>query len=170
MLCAHRGIARCRVPSAARHSGRAGVRLAPWLHSRYERRLTDLTVSGKDIVVHLRGRRFFCGTDSCGRRTFVEQVAPSRLTVKHGRRRVSRPGTSEDRLALGGCAGACMTRHLVTAALGGGLQELPGGVDAADRGVSGGVRTPRPGGVFPDFWTPIYAAISLMFLYPSSHS
>jgi hypothetical protein len=48
---------------------------------------------------------------------------------------VSRPGTSEDRLALGGCAGACMTRHLVTVALGGDLQELPGGVDVADRGV-----------------------------------
>ena len=99
----------------------------------YVRRLTDLTVSGKETVVHLLGRRFFCGTDSCGRRTFVEQVAPSRLTVKHGRRRLSRPGTSEDRLALGGCAGACMTRHLVTVALGGDLQELPGGVDVADR-------------------------------------
>lgn len=44
------------------------------VHSRYLRRLAELPVGGRGIVVKLTVRRFFCDTADCPRRTFAEQV------------------------------------------------------------------------------------------------
>jgi transposase len=53
------------------------------VHSRYERRLLDSAVAGRETVLHLRVRRFFCAFAGCVRRIFAEQV--DGLTVRHGR-------------------------------------------------------------------------------------
>lgn len=81
------------------------------VHSRYERRLADLMVGGRETVLHLRVRRLFCGNEHCVRATFVEQVAG--LTTRHGRRSVGL-GRLLQRiaLALGGRAGARLTAHV----------------------------------------------------------
>ncbi|WP_274534381.1 ISL3 family transposase [Saccharothrix sp. CB00851] len=81
------------------------------VHSRYERRLSDLMVGGRETVIHLRVRRLFCGNEHCARATFVEQVAG--LTIRHGRRSVGL-GRMLERiaLALGGRAGARLTSHV----------------------------------------------------------
>jgi transposase len=45
------------------------------MHSRYERGLADAAVAGRRVEIRLQVRRFFCDSEGCGRRTFVEQVA-----------------------------------------------------------------------------------------------
>lgn len=54
------------------------------VHSRYERRLADAPVGGRQQVVWLRVRRWFCDDTSCVVRAFAEQV--DEVTVRHGRR------------------------------------------------------------------------------------
>lgn len=44
------------------------------VHAYHERRLADLPVGGRDVVIDLRVRRLRCPTPSCPRRTFREQV------------------------------------------------------------------------------------------------
>lgn len=81
------------------------------VHSRYERRLTDLMVGGRETVIHLRVRRLFCGNEQCVRTTFVEQVAG--LTTRHGRRSVGLGRVLRlIALALGGRAGSRLTAHV----------------------------------------------------------
>jgi hypothetical protein len=81
------------------------------VHSRYERRIADPAVGGREAVIHLRVRRFFCINADCGRKTFVEQIPG--LTVRHGRHSVlARHVLEATALALGGRAGARLTRHL----------------------------------------------------------
>ena len=53
------------------------------VHSRYERRLLDGLVAGRETVLHLRVRRFFCTVAGCVRKIFAEQI--DGLTVRHGR-------------------------------------------------------------------------------------
>jgi transposase len=81
------------------------------VHSRYERRLSDLAVSGREVMIELGVRRFFCAAAACEKVTFAEQVAG--LTVRYGRRS---PGLTEVlravALALGGRAGARMSARL----------------------------------------------------------
>lgn len=84
------------------------------VHSRYERRVCDLAVSGQEMLIQLTVRRFFCGNSACARKTFAEQVPG--LTVRYGRRSV---GLSKQlrtvALALGGRAGARLTHRLAAA-------------------------------------------------------
>ncbi|MGW7824736.1 transposase family protein [Streptomyces puniciscabiei] len=56
-----------RCPGRGSWSGR--------VHGSYLRFPADLPVAGRQVVLRLRVRRFTCEDDSCGRRTFVEQVA-----------------------------------------------------------------------------------------------
>jgi transposase len=42
------------------------------VHSRYQRRLSDLAVSGRAVLLHVSVRRFFCGDVACPRTTFAE--------------------------------------------------------------------------------------------------
>ena len=73
--------ARARAPEAAcpkcgTESGR--------VHSRYERRLADAAIGGRQVEIHLEVRRFFCTAPGCRRKTFAEQV--DGLTVRYARK------------------------------------------------------------------------------------
>jgi transposase len=81
------------------------------VHSRYERTLADAAVAGRRVDVRLRVRRFFCGDEDCGVRTFVEQVAG--LTARYARCTVLLRGMLEAiGLALAGRAGARLATAL----------------------------------------------------------
>ena len=54
------------------------------VHAYHRRRLTDLPVGGRGVVVELRVRRLVCSTPSCRQRTFREQVPA--LTQRWARR------------------------------------------------------------------------------------
>ncbi|MFD4135305.1 transposase family protein [Streptomyces goshikiensis] len=45
------------------------------VHIRYWRHIAGLPASGRQMVVRLRVRRFFCDQSQCRRQTYVEQVA-----------------------------------------------------------------------------------------------
>jgi transposase len=81
------------------------------VHSRYERCVADRGVGGREVVIRLRVRRFFCRNPECLRRIFAEQV--DGLTEPY--RRCS-PALKallvELGLALGGRAGQRMSRQL----------------------------------------------------------
>ena len=88
--------------------------------SAYRRTLTDLPWATMPVTLHLRVRRFWCATPSCGRQTFTErvpQIAP------HYARATARLTTlqSSTGLALGGAAGA---RHLARQGTAGSRQTL----------------------------------------------
>lgn len=81
-------------------------------HSRYDRRLSDLPVSGARVELRLSVRRFRCVHDPCPRMTFSEPLAPT-----FGRRYGRRIGRCEALLravavALGGRPGARMMARL----------------------------------------------------------
>ncbi|MCE0764176.1 transposase family protein, partial [Pseudonocardia kujensis] len=42
------------------------------VHSRYQRRLSDLAVSGRPVLLHVKVRRFVCMASACPRKTFAE--------------------------------------------------------------------------------------------------
>ena len=74
-------LARARAGRAACPAcGTASARV----HSRYGRRLADLAIGGRRVVIRLAVRRFFCPAGGCKRRTFAEQVQG--LTVPWGRK------------------------------------------------------------------------------------
>jgi transposase len=75
------------------------------MHSRYERRLCDVTIGGQETLIHLLVARFFCRNPACGKQTFVEQVPG--LTVRYGRNSTTLLQTLRAiALALGGRAPA----------------------------------------------------------------
>jgi transposase len=81
------------------------------VHSRYERRLCDTAIAGREALIHLQVRRFLCGNGACRKKTFAEQV--SGLTVRYGRRTVGLAGVLRAiALALGGRAGARLASRL----------------------------------------------------------
>ncbi|MEU0248339.1 transposase family protein [Streptomyces sp. NPDC006235] len=80
-------------------------------HGSYLRFPADVPSGGRNVVLRLRVRRFTCPNASCGRRTFVEQIAG--LTRRHGQR-TERLGSalSDIGLALTGRAGARIAQVL----------------------------------------------------------
>jgi transposase len=81
------------------------------VHSRYERGLADAAVAGRRVEIRLQVRRFFCDSEGCGRRTFVEQVAG--LTMRYARCTVLLRGMLESiGLALAGRAGSRLATRL----------------------------------------------------------
>src|SRR5690242_1804631 len=46
------------------------------IHSRYQRRLTDLPSSGQPVHIVLTVRKFFCDEATCPRKIFAERLAP----------------------------------------------------------------------------------------------
>lgn len=93
------------------------VRCSMWgrhsrrVHSRYTRRIADEPVGERQVVVHLRVRRFCCRNDGCPRRTFVEQ-APG-LAPRYARRSALLSGTPQQiGVALVGRPGARLSRSL----------------------------------------------------------
>ncbi|WP_283780412.1 ISL3 family transposase [Nocardia sputi] len=92
-----------RCPGCGTLSGR--------VHSRYQRRLSDTSITGREVVIGLRVRRLFCGNSDCGKTTFVEQVP--QLAARHARRTlILQRALCAVGLALGGRAGARLTRQL----------------------------------------------------------
>ncbi|PZG22599.1 hypothetical protein C1I95_04880 [Micromonospora craterilacus] len=81
------------------------------VHSRYQRTLADPAIGGRQTLLRMRIRRFFCDNTACYRRTFAEQVPD--LTAPYARRTPLLRGILEKvALALGGRPGARMTRLL----------------------------------------------------------
>lgn len=81
------------------------------VHGGYRRRMADLAIAGRRVVIDLAVRRFRCRTAECGRRTFVERVEG--LTERFARRTSSlRRMLERIALALAGRPAARLTRHL----------------------------------------------------------
>ncbi|MFE7216542.1 ISL3 family transposase [Streptomyces sp. NPDC057611] len=81
------------------------------VHGGYRRRLADLAIAGRRVVIDLAVRRFRCRAAECGRHTFVEQVEG--LTERFARRTSSLRRTLERiALALAGRPAARLARHL----------------------------------------------------------
>ena len=78
------------------------------VHSHYRRTLADLPWATTPVQLHLRVRRFWCETPSCGRQTFTERVPKVAACSARTTTRLTALQTSTG-LALGGAAGA---RHL----------------------------------------------------------
>ncbi|WP_455711435.1 ISL3 family transposase [Streptomyces hirsutus] len=79
------------------------------VHSSYLRFPADVPSGGRQVVLHLRVRRFFCPQPSCERRTFAEQMPG--LTRRHSRwTERLRSALAAVGLALAGRAGARMAR------------------------------------------------------------
>jgi transposase len=49
------------------------------IHSRYERTIWDLSVQNRQVILHLRVRKFYCDQPTCPRHIFAER--PQRLTA-----------------------------------------------------------------------------------------
>jgi transposase len=81
------------------------------LHSRYRRRLADLPISGRPVVLSLTVRRFFCDHVDCSACTFAEQVPG--LTEHYARRSIGLQGAlAAIGLALAGRAGSRLAARL----------------------------------------------------------
>ncbi len=86
-------------------------RVSRRVHSRYERRLADTAVAGREVVIQLPVRRFFCAGKACQKKTFAEQVPG--LTIRYGRVSTAlREVLRAIALALGGRAGARLACRL----------------------------------------------------------
>ncbi len=80
------------------------------VHSSYERRVADSPAGGREVVLHLRVRRFFCDAAACAKKTFAEQVPG--LTARYGRCTPQLRRLWEAiAVALGGRAGARLARR-----------------------------------------------------------
>jgi transposase len=81
------------------------------VHSRYGRRLADVAIGGRRVVIRLTVRRFFCRAPDCPRTTFAEQVEG--LTSRYARRSPPLAAMlAAVALALAGRAGARLARLL----------------------------------------------------------
>ncbi|HEY0934490.1 MAG TPA: ISL3 family transposase [Trebonia sp.] len=85
------------------------------VHSRYERRLADAAVGGRQVEIHLEVRRFFCPAPGCRRKTFAEQV--DGLTKRYARKTPLLDGVlGRIAVALAGRAGARLASGLAVSA------------------------------------------------------
>ncbi len=99
----HRTARTGRCPGCRRPSRR--------VHSSYVRRITDLPIAGRAVVLRLRVRRFRCSVSTCSRRIFAEQVPG--LAARRARR--STPllaALREVGFALGGRPGSRLASRL----------------------------------------------------------
>lgn len=83
------------------------------VHAYHLRRLADLPVGGRGVVIDLRVRRLVCSTKSCPRRTFREQMPA--LTSRWARRTVELTGLIGDlAVVVAGRAGSAVLARLGT--------------------------------------------------------
>jgi transposase len=81
------------------------------VHSRYQRRLADVAIAGRPVLIDLVARKFFCHVSGCPQRIFAEQVPG--LTARHRRTSPLLRGAWETiAWALGGRPGARLARGL----------------------------------------------------------
>ena len=71
-------------PRAAEAACPACGTVSARVHSRYRRRLADVAIGGRRVMIRLRVRRFFCRNPDCPATTFAEQV--DGLTSRYARR------------------------------------------------------------------------------------
>lgn len=97
---------------------------ATHLHSRYQRRLSDVPVSGYPVKLLVEVRRFFCRNSSCPRKMFAEAFLP---LAKCFAQRTNRLQTALQHLglALGAEAGARLGTRLGFPASPSSLLRLP---------------------------------------------
>ncbi|MEV6971178.1 transposase family protein [Hamadaea sp. NPDC051192] len=80
------------------------------VHSRYVRRLSDTAVAARPSRLMVTVRKFFCDNPSCGRKVFCEALE---FADRHAwRTRLANDGLASVALALGGRAGARLSRVL----------------------------------------------------------
>lgn len=79
-VVAVRARTRSGVPAGCTGCGQLSV----WCHSRYVRRLADVTLGGRPLRIDLSVRRLYCENPACPKVTFAEQVPG--LTVRYQRR------------------------------------------------------------------------------------
>ncbi|MFK0179619.1 ISL3 family transposase [Streptomyces xanthochromogenes] len=85
--------------------------LSAWCHSRYARRLSDVTLAGRSLLIDLSVRRLYCENTTCPKVTFAEQVPG--LTVRYQRRTPRLQRLVEDvGVVLAGRGGSRMLRIL----------------------------------------------------------
>ncbi|MFF1481364.1 ISL3 family transposase [Streptomyces sp. NPDC058301] len=85
--------------------------LSEWCHSRYVRRLADVSLGGRSVHIDLSVRRLYCENTTCSKATFAEQVAG--LTMRYQRRTPQLQRMVEDAgVVLAGRGGARMLRIL----------------------------------------------------------
>jgi transposase len=85
------------------------------VHSRYSRTLADAAVGGRQAVILLTARRFFCTSRACKARTFAEQV--DGLTSRYARKTPLLTGVlGSIAVALAGRAGSRLAAGLGTPA------------------------------------------------------
>lgn len=108
-VVAVRARTRSGVPRACTGCGQ----LSGWCHSRYVRRLADVSLGGRPVRIDLSVRRLYCENATCPKVTFTEQVAG--LTVRYQRRTPQLQRLVEAvGVALAGRGGARMLRILST--------------------------------------------------------
>ena len=81
------------------------------VHSRYQRRVTDLPCAGRAVALVIHARRFFCPTANCPRRTFRERL-PALVAPGARRSHGLRAALAAIGFALGGEAGRRLAASL----------------------------------------------------------
>ncbi|MFE7547943.1 ISL3 family transposase [Streptomyces gardneri] len=85
--------------------------LSGWCHSRYVRRLADVTLASRPVRIDLSVRRLYCENVTCPKVTFAEQIAG--LTTRYQRRTPQLQRLVEDvGVVLAGRGGARILRIL----------------------------------------------------------
>ena len=85
------------------------------VHSRYDRRLADAAIGGRQVEIRLEVRRFFCPAPGCRRTTFAEQV--DGLTTRYARKTPLLDGVlGRIAVALAGRAGSRLANGLAVPA------------------------------------------------------
>lgn len=106
-VVAVRACTRSSVPAGCTGCGH----LSTWCHSRYARRLSDVTLAGWPLHIDLSVRRLYCENTTCLKVTFAEQVPG--LTVRYQRRTPQLQHLVEDvGVVLAGRGGSRMLRIL----------------------------------------------------------
>lgn len=80
-------------------------------HSSYQRTLADLPWTVRPVRLHLRVRRFFCSNSVCTQRIFTERL-PALAALRARKTARLTDLCRHLALALGGEAGARLSRHL----------------------------------------------------------
>ena len=100
-------------PSAADAACPECGRRSSQVHSRYDRRLTDLPSHGRPVHLRIQVRRFRCAAVACPRRIFGEPLANS-IAPRAARRTARLEGVVHHLgLALGGRPAASLARRLM---------------------------------------------------------
>jgi hypothetical protein len=81
------------------------------VHSRYERRLQDLSWQGRRVTLRIKARRLRCRNPDCQRQTFAERLSDSAPAAARRTRRLADLQRHLG-LALGGEAGGRLATRL----------------------------------------------------------